>query len=164
VAISWREKLVFVASLKKKDNYEHVPLSLCINTPEITRGRSVLSCLVLFMGGEDGGDFVGGGNADGRHSTPARVARGSSALRYISSSSLFSFSRPLLVLFSAFLRHGHGCRQANLAHLWMIFYAKLVDNFVLVLRDRFGKGFDRYGWCSGLVTMKIDRKSYNFCR
>jgi hypothetical protein len=46
----------------------------------------------------------------------------------------FSFSSS-----SVFLLHGHGFLGADIAYVWTISCAKLVENVVVVLRDRFGK-------------------------
>jgi hypothetical protein len=60
-----------------------------------------------------------------------------------------------LVFFYAFLLHSHGFRGANLAYVCTSSCAKLVENVVVVLRDRFGKGFGRYGRCSCWTTRKF---------
>jgi hypothetical protein len=82
MAVSRRKRRVFIAPLKNKDNCAQVVGHLCITTGEIA-GRDVPSFL-LFMGGDDEGEFMGGGSGYGGRSSPARVARGTSALRYIS--------------------------------------------------------------------------------
>jgi hypothetical protein len=63
--------------------------------------------------------------------------------------------RFLFLVFYAFLLHSHGFCGANLAYVCTSSCAKLVENVVVVLRDRFGKGFGRYGRCSCWTTRKF---------